>query len=102
MARLWAFLMATAHGAGMMLVPALVPLCLANDPTREFTASGSWVLALGAVGVHMAAMLAATGVVATGVCRGVARHPGLLGGMVLRQAWTVALAVTGVVLMTLQ
>jgi hypothetical protein len=24
---LWSFLMATAHGAGLMLVPALVPLC---------------------------------------------------------------------------
>jgi len=99
---LWAFLMATAHGAGMMLVPALAPLCLANDPAREITASGSWVLALGAVGVHMAAMLAATGIAATGVCRGMARHPGLLGGRVLRQAWTVALAVTGVVLMALR
>ena len=27
---LWSFLMATAHGAGLMLVPALVPLCLAD------------------------------------------------------------------------
>ncbi len=96
---LWAFLMATAHGAGMMLVPALVPLCLANDPAREITASGSWALALGAICVHMAAMLAATGIAATGVCRGMARHPGLLGGTAARQAWTVVLAVTGVVLM---
>ena len=23
----WSFLMATAHGAGLMLVPALLPLC---------------------------------------------------------------------------
>lgn len=99
---LWSFLMATAHGAGLMLVPALLPLCLADDPAREITASGSLVLALAAVGVHTAAMLATTGVIATGVCRGVAMHPGLLSGQALRRAWTAALAVTGVLLMALR
>ncbi|RZL89249.1 MAG: hypothetical protein EOP82_20365 [Variovorax sp.] len=99
---LWSFLMATAHGAGLMLVPALVPLCFAGDPAREITASGSLVLALAAVGVHTAAMLATTGVIATGVCRGIAMHPRLLSGHALRQAWTAALAVTGVLLMALR
>jgi hypothetical protein len=99
---LWSFLMATAHGAGLMLVPALVPLCLADNPAREITASGSLVLALAAVGVHTAAMLVTTGVVATGVCRGVAMHPRLLSGTAPRQAWTAALAVTGALLMALR
>ena len=99
---LWSFLMATAHGAGMMLVPALVPLCLAGNPAREITASGSLGLALAAVGVHTAAMLATTGVIATGVCRGFARHPRLADGAVLRQGWTVALAVTGTLLIALR
>jgi hypothetical protein len=99
---LWSFLMATAHGAGMMLVPALVPLCLANNPAREITASGSLVLALAAVGVHTAAMLVTTGVIATGVCRGVTMHPRLLSGTAPHQAWTAALAVTGVLLMALR
>ena len=99
---LWSFLMATAHGAGLMLVPALVPLCLADNPAREITASGSLVLALAAVGVHTAAMLATTGVIATGVCRGVAMHPRMLSGTAPRQAWTAALAVTGVLLMALR
>jgi len=98
---LWSFLMATAHGAGLMLVPALVPLCLADTPAREITASGSLVLAAAAVGVHTATMLVTTGVIATGVCRGVARHPLLLSGTVPRQAWTAALAITGVLLMAL-
>ena len=98
---LWSFLMATAHGAGLMLVPALVPLCLADNPAREITASGSMVLALAAVGVHTAAMLGTTGVIATGVCRGVAMHPRLLNGAAPRHAWTAALAVTGVLLMAL-
>src|SRR5438445_4328677 len=29
---LWSFLMATAHGAGLMLVPVLLPLCLSGSP----------------------------------------------------------------------
>jgi hypothetical protein len=99
---LWSFLMATAHGAGLMLVPALASMCLADNPAREITASGSLVLALGAVGVHTAAMLLTTGAVATRVCRGVAMHPHLLSDTVLRQVWTAALAVTGVLLMALR
>jgi len=54
----WSFLMAAAHGAGLMLVPVLLPLCLAGSPARELTASGSVAVALAAVGVHTAAMLA--------------------------------------------
>jgi hypothetical protein len=99
---LWSFLMATAHGTGLMLVPALVPLCLADNPAREITASGSLVLAMAAFGVHMAAMLATTGAIATGICRGVAMHPRLLGGMAPRHAWTATLAVTGMLLMVLR
>jgi len=67
---LWSFMMSTAHGAGLMLVPVLMPLCMGNAPAREITASGSLTLALAAVGVHTAAMLAITGVIAIGVCRG--------------------------------
>jgi hypothetical protein len=96
---LWSFLMATAHGAGLMLVPALVPLCLTDSPAREITASGSLVLALAAVGIHTAAMLVTTGVIAAGVCRGVAMHPRLLSGTAPHQVWTAALAVTGALLM---
>jgi hypothetical protein len=69
---LWSFTMSTAHGAGLMLVPALVPLCLADASARHITASGSLLLALAAVGVHSAAMLAVTGGVAAGACRAVA------------------------------
>jgi len=99
---LWSFLMATAHGAGLMLVPGLVPLCLADNPAREITASGSLVLALAAVGVHTAAMLVTTGVIATGVCRGVAMHPRLLSGSAPRHVWTAALAVVGTLLLALR
>jgi len=99
---LWSFLMATAHGAGLMLVPALVPLCLSDNPAREITASGSLLMALAAIGVHTAAMLAVTGAIAASVCRGFAMHPRLPRGSVPRTAWTALLAVTGVLLITLR
>lgn len=99
---LWSCLMSTAHGAGLMLVPALVPLCMTNTPAREITASGSLLSALAAVGVHMAAMLITTGAIATGVCRGVRMGPRMPSDAALRHAWTAALAVTGVLLVMLR
>lgn len=67
----WSFMMSTAHGTGLMLVPALIPICIADAPAREITASGSFSLALAAVAVHTAAMLAVVGLIAVGTCRGV-------------------------------
>ena len=67
---LWSFMMSTAHGAGLMLVPALVPLCMGSAPGQATTASGALALALAAVGIHTVAMLAVTALIATGVCQG--------------------------------
>jgi hypothetical protein len=67
---LWSFMMSSAHGAGLMLVPALVPLCLGDASSPEISTSDSLLLALAAVGVHTAAMLVVTGVIASGACRG--------------------------------
>ncbi len=75
---LWSFMMSTAHGAGLMIVPAMFALCLGNAATREITASGSLMQALAVVAVHTAAMLAVTGVIATGVCGGFNASSGLL------------------------
>jgi hypothetical protein len=58
------FIATTAHGAGLMLVPALAPLCLSDTPARAITASGSLASALAAVGLHAAAMLAVSGILA--------------------------------------
>ena len=76
---LWSFMMSTAHGAGLMLVPALFPLCIADASAREIAVSNSLTLALAAVGVHTAAMLAVTGAIAAGVCRGFDAGAGLPG-----------------------
>lgn len=66
---LWSFLMSTAHGAGLLLVPSLIPLCVGNAPGRQIVAS-EFLTLLFAVVIHTAAMLAVTGVVAAGICHG--------------------------------
>jgi hypothetical protein len=53
---LWSFLMASAHGAGLMLIPALAPLC-GSAPSATAATFGT-PLALAALGVHSAVMLA--------------------------------------------
>jgi hypothetical protein len=91
---LWSFLMATAHGAGLMLMPALVPLCMGTPGIGE----GSLLISLAAVAVHTLALLAVTGLVALVVYE-------WLGVGFLRQSWinfdllwTGALVATGLAL----
>jgi hypothetical protein len=93
----WSFLMATAHGAGLMLWPALMPLCA--PPTAQSTGAGPlWTSVMG-VGVHTLAMLATTTAVA------IATYA-WLGLEILRRAWinvdliwTLALAAAGAILL---
>ena len=111
---LWSFLMASAHGAGLMLVPALVrlrgeavpgALAQAGHATHLAhaghaghhppAADGALAVAAAAVGLHTAAMLAVAAALAVVVYR-------KLGVGVLRRAWVNldlvwvgALAVTG-------
>ena len=82
----WSFLLATAHGSGLMLVPALMPLCLGVGTSQDPTASGLWTTVLTAAAVHMVAMLAITGVLAGSALHLLAflrrlhvRFPGCLG-----------------------
>lgn len=88
----WSFLMATAHGAGLMLVPAI--LALRDDEVPATMASGgshnhahhaheageSLVTSVLAVGIHTMAMFAVAGAIAMVVYRKV-------GVDVLRRAW---------------
>jgi len=96
---LWSFFMASAQGAGLMLLPALAPMCIAGGAARGPALSGSLALALPAVILHLTAMLLTTGLIASGMCRGLARCPGLRRARVLRRAWPPALLVAGVLLM---
>lgn len=76
---LCSFMMATAHGAGLMLVPALVSLCVADAPGRGGSASGHLALALAALLVHTAAMLLSAAAISLGVCRGLQALAGRRG-----------------------
>jgi hypothetical protein len=96
---LWSFLMASAHGAGLMLIPLLIPLCLAAAPAEELTAGGSIGVALAALAVHTAIMLATIGVVALIVYRRVGVAFLRRGWVNLDLVWVAALVVCGVVLL---
>jgi hypothetical protein len=52
----WSFAMAGAHGAGLMLLPAILPLCVSQGPASGLIASPSWQTGLAALLVHTAAM----------------------------------------------
>jgi hypothetical protein len=73
----WSFLMATAHGAGLMLWPVLMPLCLDRAAASD---AAPLTTALLGVGLHTLAMLAVTGAIAAAVYEWV-------GLEVLRSAW---------------
>jgi hypothetical protein len=94
----WSFLMASAHGAGLMLVPVLIPLCLAASPARELTASGSVEVAFAAVAVHTLAMLIVTGAVAVVVYEWLGVAIIRRGWINLDLLWSVALVATGLIL----
>jgi hypothetical protein len=77
----WSFLMAAAHGAGLMLIPLLEPLGVrAHEAHHHGPAAGALGPAVLAVLVHSAATLAATGLAAILV------HD-WLGVAVLRWSW---------------
>ncbi|ASY65371.1 hypothetical protein SJ05684_b43890 (plasmid) [Sinorhizobium sojae CCBAU 05684] len=95
---LWSFLMATSHGAGLMLVPAVLSLCLTNEAGIAGMGN-SLPISLAAVGVHTGAMLAVIAVIALIVFS-------RLGLGALRSAWinfdrlwTLALGATGIILL---
>jgi hypothetical protein len=90
---LWSFLMASAHGAGLMLVPVLAGVRgegvssvlahaehLGHTGQHPVAASDAVLPALAAVGLHSVAMLAVAGVIAVVVYQ-------KLGVEVLRRAW---------------
>jgi hypothetical protein len=75
---LWSFLMAAAHGAGLMLVPVLLPICTAGSEALDAGAVAG--IGIAAVAVHSAALLTTTAAVAVVVYE-------WLGLAALRTAW---------------
>lgn len=66
---LGSFAMSTAHGAGLALVPALMPFCVGDASAGEAIPSEALSQAAVAVAVHAVTMLAVTGLIAAGVQR---------------------------------
>ena len=64
---IWSFMMATAHGAGLMLIPAVMSLCRAAAPA--VSAEDSLPIAAAALAVHTGVMLATIGAVSLLVYR---------------------------------
>jgi hypothetical protein len=96
---LWSFLMAGLHGAGLMLIPVVMPVCLSAAPAAQITAGSSLPVALAALGVHTLAMLATIATISFAVYRWVGVAFLRRGWINLDLVWTAALTVCGVVLL---
>lgn len=94
----WSFLMATGHGAGLMLVPVIMPLCLSASPAPDTLGAASLPIALAAVAVHTGAMLAVTAAMAGVVYEWMGLAFLRRGWINLDLIWVAALAATGLIL----
>jgi hypothetical protein len=74
---LWSFLMAAAHGAGLMVAPTLLEISAAEGPPTSWTSGAGMLLA---VVLHTLSMLAVMAIVASVVYR-------KLGLKILRRSW---------------
>ncbi|MEW6339987.1 MAG: hypothetical protein AB1704_04745 [Pseudomonadota bacterium] len=100
----WSFAMAGSHGAGLMLIPALMPICSALSHVSgasALDAGPTATIAAIALCLHSAAMLLTTGVIAVAVYD----HFGV-GGLRTRWLnfdllWTGTLAACGVMQLSL-
>jgi len=94
----WSFVMASAHGAGLMLVPALLPLCAPSAPSAQLT-DAAVLPALAALGLHAAAMLATIALISLAVYHWIGVAFLRRGWINLDLVWTAALLVCGVILL---
>jgi hypothetical protein len=93
----WSFVMATAHGAGLMLVPVALPLCL-GDGSVPMPAASSATVALAILAVHTGAMLAVIGAVSLTVYEWVGLAFLRRGWVNFDLIWAGALAASGAIL----
>ncbi len=91
----WSFVMATAHGAGMMLIPVLMPLAQVGEHAHHMPVTNSLLVASLAVLVHSLAMLLTTGGVALVVYQWVGLDFLRRGWINLDLLWTAALIFIG-------
>ena len=94
---LWSFLMASAHGAGLMLIPTLQPICA--SAAVQATAGAAIPLAIAGLGLHSAVMLATIAVISLAVYRWTGVDFLRRGWINLDLIWIVALAGCGLALL---
>jgi hypothetical protein len=97
---LWSFAVAIAHGAGLMLVPIYLGLCLEASPDRSHEAAGSLInanlgMAVLVSTVHAAAMIAAGGCLAWLVYRYLGLKFVSRSWFNLETVWAVSLILVG-------
>jgi hypothetical protein len=90
---LWSFLMASGHGAGLMLIPALAPIC------GSLSADAAMPTALAALGLHSTAMLLAVAAISVAVYIWIGVDFLRRGWINLDIVWVLALGICGVVLL---
>ncbi len=101
---LWSFLMATAHGAGLMLLPVLLELSIGAAHADHAQMAAMAVLgqgastALAAIAVHSFAMLAAAGTIAVVVYEWLGLAFLRRGWINLDLLWALALLAAGAIL----
>ena len=95
----WSFFMASAHGAGLMLVPAVFSVCFSGSEVSGMTIAGASITSLAAVGIHTAVMVSVSGIIALLVYDwigvGFLRH----GWINFDRLWTGALGTTGIIML---
>jgi len=97
----WSFLMASAHGAGLMLVPAVFPLCFSGDETSGVTVAGVTITPLAVACVHTAVMVIVSGIIAILVYDWIGLGFLRRGWINFDWLWTAALGVTGMIVLAL-
>jgi hypothetical protein len=90
--------MATGHGAGLMLVPVIVPWCLSASPTNDVLAAESLPISLAAIAVHTGAMLVVTAAMAGAVYEWMGLAFLRRGWINLDRIWIAVLTATGLIL----
>jgi hypothetical protein len=95
----WSFLMSSAHGAGLMLIPVALPLCVAGSSSGQLTATSSLPVAFAVVGVHTVAMLATIAAVSLVVYDWAGLAFLRSGWINLDLIWIAALGICGLVLL---
>jgi len=98
---LWSFLVATAHGAGLMLVPLYLGLCAPGETAGGHLAAAELMarnagLALGVALLHTGAMIASGGTVALAVHRWLGLRFLSRGWFNLDTVWALSLVGLGV------